>query len=179
MTKKKQSYEKTYLKQFGPHLALGSADTNGGTTGEEAYKLYSVNKNEDVYCQGLGANGTARIHNDKTLEVDAGILNEDGQMDMIFVCHNGHYQVSAENGTIVLKGKNIILDADESIAIKAGDAVSISCKSFGAKATTCKSSFGSGTWQSNTPLAPGGAGNFFTGNAFKGSRVSKAGLLGK
>ena len=43
----RQTKEPAYIKQFGPNLAISSAN-NVGTGGEEAYKMYSVNLQEDV-----------------------------------------------------------------------------------------------------------------------------------
>ena len=102
------SKEPSYVKQFGPNLAISSAN-EVGTGGEEAYKMYSVNLQEDVSLFSFAENGTFRWHCDKNIEVDAGITG-DGGLDMVFLCHNGSYQVTAENGTIVLKAENIVLN---------------------------------------------------------------------
>lgn len=167
--------EPSYVKQFGPNLAISSANETG-TGGEEAYKMYSVNLQEDVALFSFAENGTFRWHCDKSMEIDAGITG-DGGLDMMFLCHNGSYQVTAENGTIVLKAENIVLDASEGVLIKAKKFTHKS-KDYVAKATNAKSSFSRGSWQSNRKLLPGSASSF-SGSAFKGSRVSKETLLTK
>jgi len=165
--------EPAYVKQFGPNLAISSAN-EVGTGGEEAYKMYSVNLQEDVAFHSFSENGTFRWHSDKSIEVDAGITGEGG-LDMMFMCHNGSYQVTADNGTIVLKGENIVIEASNGVSIKA-KTFSHNSKNYTATATAASSSFSKGSWQANRKLLPGGASSF-SGSAFKGSRVAKEQLL--
>ena len=94
---------------------------------------------------------------------------------MMFMCHNGSYQVTADNGTIVLKGENIVIEASNGVSIKA-KTFSHNSKNYTATATAASSSFSKGSWQANRKLLPGGASSF-SGSAFKGSRVAKEQLL--
>ena len=94
--------EPSYVKQFGPNLAISSAN-EVGTGGEEAYKMYSVNLQEDVAFHSFSENGTFRWHSDKNIEVDAGITGEGG-LDMINMSHNQINQVIDQNN--ILKEKN-------------------------------------------------------------------------
>jgi hypothetical protein len=67
-----------------------------------------------------------KICNDRSIQIIAGQNNSGGGVDIVITGQNGDVTITAErNGNIKIRGKNIILDADENINLTAGRNVSI------------------------------------------------------
>jgi hypothetical protein len=66
--------------------------------------------------------GIYRIYNDRCIEITGGIKNQESPgVDIIISGKNGDICITAErNGKVRIKGKNIMIQADEDVDIKAG-----------------------------------------------------------
>ena len=115
------SQESRSLDVFGPNLLLESGGAVG-VSGAIAYQLCSVNENGFRYSQGLYGSGLARIHNEGTLQIEAGIKNSGEESStLLLAAHKGHVDVVANEGWVKLKGQNIVLEAAEELVLQANN----------------------------------------------------------
>ena len=65
--------------------------------------------------------GVYKIYNDKAIEIVAGQKSPGGGVDITILSKAGDITITAEkNGNIRIRGKNITIDADETITLNAG-----------------------------------------------------------
>jgi hypothetical protein len=115
------SQESRSLDVFGPNLLLESGGAVG-VSGAIAYQLCSVNENGFRYSQGLYGSGLARIHNEGTLQIEAGIKNSGQESStLLLAAHKGHVDVVANEGWVKIKGQNIVLEAAEELVLQANN----------------------------------------------------------
>ena len=115
------SQESRSLDVFGPNLLLESGGAVG-VSGAIAYQLCSVNENGFRYSQGLYGSGLARIHNEGTLQIEAGIKNSGEESStLLLAAHKGHVDVVANEGWVKIKGQNIVLEAAEELVLQANN----------------------------------------------------------
>ena len=122
-----QNWEGRDLLSFGPKFRIDVGNPQMGFNGSDVYNIYGVTDNNDVCLTGLTEGGTYRIYNDKTMEIIAGNKNgETPGVDIVITGKNGDICITAErNGKVRIKGKNIMIEADEDIDLKAGRNVNI------------------------------------------------------
>ena len=95
--------------------------------GPDVYTMYGVTDDKDINVLGLSnGSGLFKIYNDRSIEIIAGQNNSGGGVDIVIAGKNGDITITAErNGNVRIRGKNIILDADENINLTAGRNVNI------------------------------------------------------
>ena len=117
--------ESREIKSIGP-LLIESGTNRVGAAGKTAYFIGCVNKvgikNNISFHEGKGL---ARYYTEKEFQVEAGVNCKDNQIAYKTIVHHGSYSVNADRGDIKLKGRNIILEADDEIQIKASNLVQI------------------------------------------------------
>ena len=92
-----------------------------GLNGADVYTWYGYTDNKDVNVTGLTQGGTYKIYNDKSIEIVAGQKSPGGGVDITILSKAGDITITAEkNGSIRIRGKNITIDADETITLNAG-----------------------------------------------------------
>ena len=116
------NWEKRSLMSFGSNVRL---DMNNPTTtigGNDIYNFYAFTVEEEDSCVlGLQENGIFRIYNDKTVEIVGGQKDTESGVDIIIQGKNGDVVLNADrNGRIRIRGKNVIVQADEDIDMVAG-----------------------------------------------------------
>tara|TARA_B100000427_G_scaffold309398_1_gene298391 strand:- start:506 stop:1054 length:549 start_codon:yes stop_codon:yes gene_type:complete len=117
--------ESREIKTFGP-LLIESGTQRVGAAGKTVYFIGS--KNKDGVANNISfheGKGIARYYTEKEFQVEAGVKCKDNQIAYKTIVHHGSYSVNADRGDIKLKGRNIILEADDEIQIKASNLVQI------------------------------------------------------
>ena len=123
------------LKTFGPQVLI---DTGNGTmchAGKTVFFIQGMTKDKIKNNFSFHETGFARVYTEKTMQVESGVSGSSNEKDNIAfrqIVHNGHYSVNANTGEIKLKAKDIILEAENSIEIKADNLIQIGHKETGA-----------------------------------------------
>lgn len=126
----KQNWEARDIFSIGPKFRIDFNNPQMGYSGTNAYALYGYTETNDVCFTGLSESGTYRIWNDRTIEIIAGNKEKSDGIDIVIAGMNGDVTITAmRNGAIRIKGKNIMIDADEDVDIKAGRNINLSCGS--------------------------------------------------
>lgn len=117
---------RSYWK-LGPNFGIDVRNPQLGLNGSDVYTMYGVTDNKDISILGLtNGSGMFKICNDRSIQIIAGQNNSGGGVDIVIAGKNGDVTITAErNGNIRIRGKNIIIDADENINLTAGRNVNI------------------------------------------------------
>lgn len=125
-----QNWERRDINSYGPKFRIDTNNPQMGTNGTNVYALYAVTDNKDVNFSGLTESGTYRIWNDKTIEFIGGNKDSSDGVDIVIAGMSGDVTITAmRNGAVKIKGKNIVIEADEDIDLKAGRNININGKS--------------------------------------------------
>ena len=126
MTREANWEQRSYWK-LGPNFGIDVKNPQLGLGGPDVYTMYGVTDDKDINTLGLSnGNGLFKIYNDRSIEIIAGQNNSGGGVDIVIAGKNGDVTITAErNGNIRIRGKNIIIDADENINLTAGRNVNI------------------------------------------------------
>jgi hypothetical protein len=124
---KETDWQKRSYWKLGPNFGLDIKNPELGLDGPDVYSFYATTDNGDQHTYGVtNGSGLFHIYNDRSIEIIAGQNNSGGGVDIVIAGKNGDVTITAEkNGNIRIRGKNIILDADENINITAGRNVNI------------------------------------------------------
>lgn len=116
------NWERRSLHSFGSNFRIDICNPQTTTSGNQIYELYAVTDlEEDVSLIGFGEDGTFHLYNDKTIEIVGGQKTSTNGVDIIIQGKNGDVVINADrNGRIRIRGKDIVLQADEDIDIVAG-----------------------------------------------------------
>lgn len=125
-----QNWERRDINSYGPKFRIDTNNPQMGTNGTNVYALYAVTDNKDVNFSGLTESGTYRIWNDKTIEFIGGNKDSSDGVDIVIAGMSGDITITAmRNGAVKIKGKNIVIEADEDIDLKAGRNINLNGKS--------------------------------------------------
>jgi hypothetical protein len=120
-TNNQQNWEERNYCSWGPNFRIDVSNPQMGIDGENVYAIYGVTDTKDQSSISLTQGGHFRILNDRGIEITGGNKSEEEGVDIALNSLNGNITITAlQNGSIQIKGKNIILDAAEDIDIKAG-----------------------------------------------------------
>jgi hypothetical protein len=121
-----QIHNARFVDSYGPKFRIDVNNPQMGLSGPNVYKFYGVTDNNDVNLVGLSEDGTYKIHNDRVIEIIAGQKTNPGNIDIVIASLNGDITITAmSNGVVRIKGKNIMIEADEDVDIKAGRNVNV------------------------------------------------------
>ena len=130
--KKKQNWQRREYNSFSHKFRIDVANPQMGVNGTDVYNLYAVTDKKDICLVGLSEGGVAKLYNDHSLEIIAGQKSKSTGVDIVITGKNGDVCITAEkDGSVRIRGKNIILDADENLELRAGK--SVTCKADGGK----------------------------------------------
>ena len=126
MTREANWEERSYWK-LGPNFGVDVKNPQLGLNGPDVYTLYGVTSDKDISILGLtNGSGMFKICNDRSIQIIAGQNNSGGGVDIVITGKNGDVTITAEkNGNVRIRGKIIIIDADENINLTAGRNVNI------------------------------------------------------
>jgi hypothetical protein len=116
-----QNWEARDIFSLGPKFRIDINNPSMGYNGSDVYDIYGTTSGKDVSLCGLTEGGKYRIYNDRDIEIIAGNKSDGAGVDIVIAGMNGDVTITAmKNGKVRIKGKNIMIDADEDVDIKAG-----------------------------------------------------------
>lgn len=127
------SWKRT-LVSYNPNFRIDSANPQMGQSGTDIYKIYGVTDTGD--CQSsisLSSGGMMDIMNDRSIVISGGTVNDEGAEDVVIIGQNGNISISAPNGKVRILAKDIMVDAERDLHLKAGRNINI--KAVGGKIT--------------------------------------------
>ena len=125
---------KRTLVSYNPNFRIDSANPQMGQSGTDVYKIYGVTDTGD--CQSsisLSSGGMMDIMNDRSIVISGGTVNGEGAEDVVIIGQNGNISISAPNGKVRILAKDIMVDAERDLHLKAGRNINI--KAVGGKIT--------------------------------------------
>ena len=124
-----QNWECRTIDTRSPSFRIDVCNPQMGSDGTNVYMMYSVTDNKDVNLLALTQGGTYQIHNDKTLDITAGMTNNEGAVDIKISSGKGDICITANrNGQVKIKGSSIVIQADEDLDLSAGRNICINGK---------------------------------------------------
>lgn len=121
-----KSWERRTLMSYGSNFRIDVNNPQTTVGGEDVYNIYGITDEEDVCLMGLQQNGIFRIYNNKTVEIVGGQKTSENGVDIVISGKNGDVIINADkNGRIRIRGKNVIIQADEDVDISGGRNVNI------------------------------------------------------
>lgn len=124
-----QNWECRTIDTRSPSFRIDVCNPQMGSDGTNVYMMYSVTDNKDVNLLALTQGGTYQIHNDKTLDITAGMTNNEGAVDIKISSVKGDICITANrNGQVKIKGSSIVIQADEDLDLIAGRNICINGK---------------------------------------------------
>jgi len=122
-----KNYEARQFETWGPNVRWDVNPPEPGMDGHTIYQLYAFNKDGDVHLESFSETGTWRIMNDRGIEIAGGAKGSDGNVDICITGTGGGdiWITATRNGTVKIKGKNIMIEALEDVDLKAGRNVNI------------------------------------------------------
>jgi len=105
---------------FGPQFRIDSGNPEQGYTGSHVYSMYANNNEGEVCLTKYTQGGLHSIYNDGSIEIIAGNKGNQGGVDVCITGMQGSVVITAmENGDVLVKGKDIKLQAKNDIDIVA------------------------------------------------------------
>jgi len=128
-TRPNENWEARTIDSRSPKFRIDVANPEMGAEGSDVYKIYAVTDNKDVNLCALSEGGKYKIHNDKSIEIVAGMNNTEGGVDIVIAGMKGDVIITAmRDGQVKIKGANIAIQADEDIDLIAGRNININGK---------------------------------------------------
>ena len=121
-----KNWERRILHSMGSNFRIDVNNPQTSVGGNDVYNIYAATDENASCLMGLQQNGIWRLYNDGGIEIVGGQSSESSSVDVIIAGKNGDIVVQAEkNGRVRIRGKNVIIQADEDVDISAGRNVSI------------------------------------------------------
>ena len=116
-----KNYEARLYETWGPKCRFDVNNPDIGIDGKSVYQLYAFNDDNDKHLETFNETGSYKILNDRGIEIAAGAKGSEGNVDICITGTGGDVWITAmKNGTVKIKGKNIMIEALEDVDIKAG-----------------------------------------------------------
>lgn len=124
-----ENWERRDILSLGPKFRLDTNNPQIGTNGTNVYHMYAVTDENEVCLQGLTEGGTYRVFNDRAIEFIGGNKDSSEGVDIVIAGMSGDVTITAmRNGAVKIKGKNIVIEADVDVDIKAGRNINLDSK---------------------------------------------------
>ena len=124
------------LKTFGPQFFIDTGNETMTHAGKTVCFIQGQSKQlKDLFNVSFHETGLSRYYTEKTLQVESGFKGPSNVKENISyrqVVHKGDYTLNVDKGTIRLAAKNIILEAENDLTLKALNKIQIGDKSTGA-----------------------------------------------
>lgn len=129
MSTRSQNWEQNVKLCFGPKARFDFCNPQMGLNGQDVYTHYFITKENDQCVEGLSEGGLRKIYNDHGIEIVAGQKSPSGGIDINIIGKNGDICLTAEkNGSIRIRGNNIVIDADKDMTLVAGRDMTMKAK---------------------------------------------------
>lgn len=116
-----KNYEARLYETWGPQCRIDVNNPDIGLDGKCVYQLYAFNDDNDIHLEAFTETGSYKLINDRGIEIAAGAKGSEGNVDICITGTGGDVWITAmKNGTVKIKGKNIMIEALEDVDIKAG-----------------------------------------------------------
>tara|TARA_B100001175_G_scaffold317079_1_gene332777 strand:+ start:5070 stop:5603 length:534 start_codon:yes stop_codon:yes gene_type:complete len=126
MSDRPTNWQQRQYLSFGPHFRIESANPEMGINGSIVYDLFAQTANGDKSIVGMANGGLYHIYNDQAIEIVGGQEDESGGVNINIIGKNGDVWITAQqNGEVRIRGKKIVLDADEDMDLVAGNNLTI------------------------------------------------------
>lgn len=125
MASKPKNYRRRVIDSRGAHFRIDSGNPQIGLSDAEVVKIYAQNDEGDVFLISHTQGGLSRIAADRTLEVRAGDKNQPNIADIRISVANGDIVINADRGSVRVKAKNVMVEAEQDLDLNAGRNVNI------------------------------------------------------
>lgn len=121
-----KNWERRILQSMGSNFRIDVNNPQTSVGGDDVYNIYASTDDDKSCLLGLQQNGVFRMYNDGAIEIVGGQSSESSSVDVIIAGKNGDVVVQAEkNGRVRIRGKSVVIQADEDVDISAGRNVNI------------------------------------------------------
>ncbi len=125
----KQNWQQRQYTSFSPTFRIDTSNPSMGLNGSIVYDLFAQTSNGDKSVVGLAEGGIFHIYNDQCIEIVGGQEDDSGGVNINIIGKNGDVWITAEqSGEVKIRGKNIVIDADENIDLVAGNNIKLEAK---------------------------------------------------
>lgn len=122
-----QNWASRDQESFGPHFRIDTNNPEYGFGGGTIYALIAEKNKQSSYL-GMTEDGQYNLLNDDCITITGGVTKTGGACVNI-IGKNGDVTITAmRNGDVKIKGKNIIVDADDSLELSSKKNVKITGK---------------------------------------------------
>ena len=129
MASSRYNWEKRDILSLGSKVRFDTNNPQIGANGSEVYNVYGVTEENNQCDIGLSEGGRFSVYNDKDIEIVGGNKDSSEGVDIVITGMSGDVTVTAmRNGSVKIKGKNIVIEADEDVDIKAGRNINLNAK---------------------------------------------------
>lgn len=121
-----ENWERRILLSHGSRYRVDIQNPEVDVGGPNVFVEQATTDDENTLSRGLNQKGIYHIYNDKTIEIVGGAQSKESGIDVVITGKNGDVVITADqNGAVRIRGKNIILQADEDVDIVGGRNVNI------------------------------------------------------
>ena len=104
-------------ESYGPHFRIDTGNPEYGFGGGTIYSFIAEKNKQSSYL-GMTEDGQYNLMNDECISITGGVTKNGGACVNI-IGKNGDVTITAmRNGDVKIKGKNIIVDADDSLKLE-------------------------------------------------------------
>jgi len=119
-----QNWAQRDYESFGPHFRIETANPEYGFGGGTIYSLVAEKNNQTSYL-GMTEDGQYNLFNDDCITITGGVTKQGGACVNV-IGKGGDVTITAmNNGDVKIKGRNIIVDADDNLTLKSKKDVKI------------------------------------------------------
>ena len=117
----KGNWQNREYESFGPHFRIDTGNPQTGYNGTVVYDLLGSGSDGNSSSVGMTNGGLYHIYNDQCIERVGGQRVDGGGVCVNIVGSSADVTITAmSSGDVKVTGRNIILDADKNVEIKAG-----------------------------------------------------------
>lgn len=121
-----ENWERRILVSHGSQYRLDILNPQVDNGGPNVFVQQATTDDENTLSVGLNQKGVYHVYNDKTIEIVGGAQSKESGIDVVITGKNGDVVITADqNGAVRIRGKNIVLQADEDVDIVGGRNVNI------------------------------------------------------
>jgi len=120
------NWERRILNSYGSRFRIDIQNPEVDAGGPKVYVQQSTTDDDNTLEIAHQQNGIFHIYNDKTVEIVGGAQSKESGIDVVIAGKNGDVVITADqNGAVRIRGKNVIIQADEDVDIVGGRNVNL------------------------------------------------------